>query len=169
MTATSISPYLPVLLIAGAVLLTLGGYWLGERLKRRHLGTAGLIQKRLLTPNEVDFYHRLRRALGPRWTVMAQVSMGALVDTSLKRAHPRYWDARNAFAAKIVDFVVVDAQTLAPQLVVELDDVMHDFDKDARRDSLTTRAGYRTVRFWSRNKPTDDELRDILAKKLALN
>ncbi len=164
-----LTPYLPILLIGGAVALTVIGYFVAERVKARHLGDYGYVQKRLLTPNEVDFYHRLRRALGPRWTVLAQVSMGALVDTSLKRAHPRYWDVRNSFASKIVDFVVVDAQTLAPQLVVELDDVMHDFGKDARRDTLTTLAGFRTVRFWSRNKPTDEELRTVLAKKLALN
>lgn len=138
-------------------------------LQRRALGKFGYTKKKLLTGNEVDFYHRLTRAAGERWVVLPQVSMGALMDTTLKPAHPRYWDAKGEFNAKICDFVICDAMTLAPQLIVELDDRMHDFDKDRGRDSLVARAGYRTLRFWSRKKPSVDELRGHLKKALALN
>ena len=165
----NLADVVPLLAVFGSAVVFGTGYTLWQRYSQRAHGTFGFVQKRLLTPNEVDFYHRLLRALGPRWTVLAQVSMGALMDTSLKPRHPRYWPERNLFAAKICDFVICDARTLQPQLVVELDDVMHDFGKDRKRDTTVAHAGYRTLRFWSRKKPSDSELRDVLAKALALN
>lgn len=158
-----------IILIA-AVTIFIGGLVLHRTLsalKARWLGKQGLKAKQLLTGNEVHFFHLLQKALGPRWVVFPQVSMGALMDTTLLPAHPRFWDARGEFAAKICDFVICDAHTLKPHLVVELDDRMHDFGKDAGRDKLMARAGYRTVRFWSRNKPTVDELRTKLSARLA--
>jgi len=132
-------------------------------------GRAGYVQKPLLSGNEVDFYHRLVAAAGPRWVVLPQVSMGAIMDTRLLPAHPHYWDARQEFSSKICDFVLCDARSLKPQLIVELDDRMHDFSRDRVRDCLVARAGYRTVRFWSRKKPSVAELRLHLEKALALN
>lgn len=133
------------------------------------IGRHGYRPKTLLTANEVDFYHRLTRALGPRWVVLPQVSMGALMDTTLLPAHPDYWRVRQSFAAKICDFVVCDPKSLKPQLIVELDDRMHDFSRDKTRDGLVAKAGYRTVRFWSRAKPDDATLKRKLGAALALN
>ncbi len=161
--------YLPALAVAGAIAAGLLVSRSAQWLERTRLGRSGFKQKPLLTPNEVDFYHRLRQALGARWVVFPQVSMGALMDTRLEPAHGRYWAEREQFASKICDFVVCDAKGLKPVLIVELDDVMHDFNKDRRRDSLVCRAGYRTVRFWSRKKPTTQELKVLLDKELALN
>lgn len=138
------------------------------KLRERFLGSHGLRRKNLLTANEKDFYWRLRAALGPGWVVFSQVSMGALIDTRLTPRHPSYWDVRNRFAQKICDFVICDSKTLTPCLVVELDDRMHDFDKDRKRDALMALAGYRTVRFWSRAKPDVEELKKILSKELAI-
>jgi hypothetical protein len=132
-------------------------------------GRNGLVKKKLLTNNELDFYRKLLVAVGPRWTVLAQVSMGALIDTSLKPAHPKYWDVRNRFAQKICDFVLCDPKTLEPVLIIELDDVMHDFKKDAKRDTVAGLAGYQTIRFWSRNKPSIEELKQHIGMELALN
>lgn len=161
-------------LLALAAVLLAGGLGCGlfhvqALLQKLFFGRAGYQKKTLLTGNEVDFYHRLRAACGARWVVLPQVSMGALMDTRLLPAHPNYWTARGEFAAKICDFIICDAKTLAPQLVIELDDRMHDFDKDRVRDSLVARAGYRTLRFWSRKKPTTAELRVHLERALALN
>lgn len=151
------------------VLLPVGGYLFYERFSRKHYGVQGFKPKKFLTENEVDFFGKLRRAASPRWLVFPQVSMGALIDTTMKPAHARYWDERSKFSGKICDFVLCDAVTLVPQIVVELDDVMHDFKKDKKRDSLSARAGYRTLRFWSRNKPSVAELKQQLDRALALN
>lgn len=138
------------------------------KLWHRHLGTYGFKRKTLMTANEKDFYWRLRKALGPAWVVFPQVSMGALMDTCLTPRHPRYWDVRSQFAQKICDFVICDAKTLTPCLVVELDDRMHDFERDRKRDGLMALAGYRTVRFWSRAKPDVEDLKKIMDKELAI-
>lgn len=161
--------YLALGLLALAVLLGLASFALHRFLGQRILGNAGYEKKKFLTSNEVDFYRRLSRCLDTRWTVLAQVSMGALMDTRLLPAHPRYWRARQEFANKICDFVVCDARTLEPQLIIELDDRMHDFERDRGRDTITSRAGYRTLRFWSRKKPSDLELKAQLSKALGLN
>lgn len=144
-------------------------HWVKTRVAQKQLGEAGYKAKTFLTPNEVDFFHRLQRATPDRFVVLPQVAMGALIDTKLKRAHPHYWDARREFSGRVCDFVVCDAKTLVPQLVIELDDKMHDFQKDQCRDTLAARAGYRTLRFWSRAKPSDADLTKILGVNLALN
>ena len=155
------------LLVVTAMAVTV--YLATGKLRLRFFGQTGFSKKIFLTPNEVDFYHTLRAALGPEWVVMAQVSMGALFNTRLRSAHPDYWKVRTSFSSKICDFVVCDSHTLEPQLVVELDDVMHDFNKDKKRDTLTAKAGFRTIRFWSRKKPTLEELRALLKLELALH
>lgn len=158
------SPYLVILPLALVAVLAAWRSW--SRL--RQLGDIGFKKKRLLTGNEVDFYHRLRRAVGAQYQVFPQVSMGALLDTTYSPQHPRYWEHRQSFSSRICDFVLCDSKSLTPVLIVELDDVMHDFNKDRVRDGATATAGYPTVRFWSRKKPTPGEIKSILNRHLAL-
>lgn len=139
----------------------------------RHLTRVGVrlpkypLQRRnLLTGNEVDFLRRLESAVGDKFRVLPQVSMGAVLSTDLHPDHPDYWAVRESFAAKIIDFVICDARTFAPLLVVELDDVMHDFARDRTRDALVARGGLNTVRFWSRKKPSVETIRAMLFAQL---
>lgn len=132
--------------------------------RTRNIGELRFVRKTFLTGNEIDFYRKLLRAVAGDFTVMAQVSMGALIDTALKPEHPLYWQVRQHFAGRICDFVLCDNKTLAPLLVVELDDRMHDFDRDEKRDAFLAQAGLRTVRFWSRNKPSIEDLREKVLK-----
>ncbi|PNG50001.1 MULTISPECIES: DUF2726 domain-containing protein [unclassified Variovorax] len=140
---------------------------------RRHLATRelrvgrhGFTRRPLLTGNEVDFFRKLQRALGSEFQVLPQVSMGAVMATTLTPEHPDYWAVRESYASKIIDFVVCDPKHFQPLLVVELDDRMHDFSKDRTRDSLVARCGLRTVRFWSRKKPDIATLRVELHRHL---
>jgi very-short-patch-repair endonuclease len=155
--------------LAGGGLVTVtvvvGYLWFAKRF----LGHFGLQKKRLLTPNELDFYKRLLEAVSPTWTVLVQVAMGALLDTTLKASHPKYFEVRGKFSQKICDFVLCDPRTMAPVLIIELDDVMHDFSKDKVRDTVAAKAGYQTLRFWSRKKPTVQELKQHIECELALN
>lgn len=131
-----------------------------------HTGQASLVKKRLLTPNEREFYGRLQAAtkgLSVNWQY--QVSMGALMDLKgvIESQDPgSYWMLRNQFANKIVDFVMVDKRTNEVLALIELDDMMHDAQKDAQRDALTASAGYKTIRWHSRNKPSVEEIRKQL-------
>lgn len=117
---------------------------------------SSLSKKALLTPNEQEFYGRLVRAL-PEHKVLAQVSMGALIDVDLTFPGEPF-SARDTFSRKIVDYVVCDAQ-LHVVALVELDDATHDAAKDAARDRLTQAAGYRTLRWESRAKPSEAQIR----------
>lgn len=145
--------------VVGAAALAAGVHVAWTRWRRRHVGELRFVRKTFLTPNEVDFYRRLTRAVSADFVVMAQVSMGALVDTALKPSHRLYWEVRAMFSGRICDFVLCDMRTLAPVLVVELDDRMHDFSRDEKRDAFLAQVGMRTLRFWSRNKPDVATLR----------
>jgi len=157
-----------ILLVASVTIFPwlLRKWW--DRRELQTAGVPGLKSKRLLTDNEVEFYHRLSRAVAGDWLIFPQVSMGALVDTTLSPENPNYWPARSEFSSKICDFVLCHPKTLTPVLVVELDDVMHDFSKDAKRDELMARAGHRTLRFWSRKKPSIGDLKLEIDRALAL-
>lgn len=167
MTSTSAA----VLLLV-AILVVVSSVPLAHRLWLRwhdtRRGRFAYVTRKFVTGNELDFYHRLRRACGERWVVMTQVSMAALVDTELKPEHPDYWEARKLFAGRICDYVVCDPRKLQPLLVIELDDKMHDFNRDRKRDAFMAQTGMPTLRFWSKNKPTDEELRTLILKKLQL-
>ncbi len=149
-----------------ALVLGAGGFLLSSRWARRRAGTLRFVPKTFLTGNEVEFFHRLRRAVGSDFLVMAQVSMGALIDTQLKPEHPLYWTVREKFAGRICDYVLCHPRTLEPLLVVELDDRMHDFARDKLRDDFLAQAGLQTLRFWSRDKPSEPELRNAVLARI---
>lgn len=150
--------------LVAVVVLAAVSHWGWMKWRSRRVGELRFERRTFLTGNEIDFYRRLLRAVDREFTVMAQVSMGALIDTALKPEHPLYWEVRKLFAGRICDFVLCDNKTLAPLLVVELDDRMHDFDRDEKRDAFLAQAGLRTVRFWSKNKPDAAQLREKILK-----
>lgn len=125
--------------------------------------TASYAPKPLMTRNEREFISRLERAL-PECRVHAQVSMGAIMKPSFdeggsKRSRSAHRAVRNRFSQKIVDFVVEDRRTGEILALIELDDRTHDAMRDGRRDSMTRAAGYTTIRWHSRNRPHDEEIR----------
>lgn len=129
----------------------------------RGQSSAPYAAKPLMTRNEREFIARLERAL-PECRVHAQVSMGAIVKPSFaeggsKRSRSIHRAVRNRFSQKIVDFVLEDRRTGEILALVELDDRTHDRARDGRRDSITRAAGYLTIRWHSRNRPSDDEIR----------
>lgn len=128
------------------------------------LGTGAFIPKKFLTGNEKEFYHRINNAVGDQFIIAPQVSMGAIldVDLKLKDMSSKYWEIRSKFSSKIIDFLLIDKKTLDPILIIELDDISHDFNKDKKRDAMVARSGLRTVRFWSRNKPTVDQIKQAV-------
>lgn len=134
-------------------------FWAVARLGPKTPRRVPLRAKRFITPNELEFLHRLRRAL-PGFEVLPQVSMGALLDPDLPAGHPRIWTLRRLFAMKIVDYVICEPATLRVVAVVELDDQSHDekYEKDARRDVLLASAGIPTLRWESKAKPSEADI-----------
>jgi very-short-patch-repair endonuclease len=97
----------------------------------------------LLTAAEADFFAALLDATPANLIVFAQVRLASLVEV-------QQWARRDKtnwykIQAKCVDFVLCEARTYAPRLVVELDDRSHDRpdrrERDAFVDSVLTSAG----------------------------
>ncbi|MDO8416495.1 MAG: DUF2726 domain-containing protein [Agitococcus sp.] len=117
--------------------------------------------KPVLTPNEIQFFKTLQIAL-PQYIVLAQVAMGALLTARQPAKGENAFKYRGKFSQKIVDFVVLDTRCQVITLI-ELDDSTHDRKKDADRDAITAEAGYPTIRYQSKNKPSTAKiLQDVL-------
>jgi hypothetical protein len=112
-------------------------------------------KKALLTANEQEFFHRLRTAL-PDHLIFPQVALGAILQphASLKSDRSATMRSRSQFAQKIADFLICDT-SLNIIAIVELDDRTHETAKDDKRDQ----AGYYTIRWTSKQKPTHAEIR----------
>lgn len=121
--------------------------------------------KEFLTQNEQEFFLRLKRAL-PDHHVFTQVAMGSLLNPSVPRADPDYNRIRNRFAQKIIDYVVLD-ENLKVVALIELDDRTHVEKKDADRDAMTAAAGYKTIRYQSKTKPSVERIHADLFGTLA--
>ncbi len=117
-------------------------------------------RKPLLTSNEAEFFRRLQRAL-PAYLVFPQVSFAAIITDDGKLSNSARWSVRAHFDRKIADYVICDRQTLNVVALVELDDRTHMASADRQRDALTNAAGYKTIRFQSRQKPTESEIAEL--------
>lgn len=152
-------------LVVGLILLVVsikvcavlcGGVWSlrsARNAKLRKMMQSPYQSRRILTANETEFYGRLRKALMPRYAILSQVSMSALLEPKPQFGGRQYMQLRAKFSQKFVDFVICVPETLEVIALVELDDITHDVEKDALRDEMTEGAGYVTVRWHSRNKP----------------
>ncbi|MCX8516782.1 MAG: DUF2726 domain-containing protein [Rhodoferax sp.] len=119
----------------------------------------GFRAKQFLTGNELEFLNRLERAI-PEYRFHCQVAMGALIEPKvLKSDSKSYYRARGRFSQKIVDYVAQERSTGKIIAIIELDDRTHDSHKDKIRDEMVTSAGYRVVRWNSRQKPDRGRIR----------
>jgi hypothetical protein len=126
-------------------------------LRGRKPWLARIQRKALLTPNETEFFQRLQRAL-PSYHVFPQVSFAALLTDDGKLSAKARWSVRAKFDRKIADFVICERGTLKVAALIELDDCTHNSMKDLKRDAITKAAGYQTIRFQSKQKPTEAEI-----------
>jgi very-short-patch-repair endonuclease len=117
-------------------------------------------RKPLLTPNETEFFHRLQRAL-PAYQVFPQVAFAAFLTDDKKLSRNARWSLRARFDRKIADYVICERGSLKIIVLVELDDATHVPSADRKRDALTKAAGYQTLRFQSRHKPSDAEIAQL--------
>jgi Protein of unknown function (DUF2726) len=147
-------PQIPteVVVLAVAALLVL---WL--LFGRRKSWLAHVRSKPILTDNELEFFHRLTRAL-PRYYIFPQVSLGAIMDANPDLPAKQRWIIRSHFDRKIADFIICEPRTLRVIAIIELDDRTHDTKRDRERDAITEAAGIRTLRYSSREKPSVAEI-----------
>lgn len=119
--------------------------------------------KSMMTANELEFLNRLEQAV-PEMRFHAQVAMGSLVEpnVSCRESGKEYMSLRGRFSQNMIDFVAQDRSTGDVVAIIELDDKTHDREKDAKRDAITSSAGYATVRWQSKSKPDAAEIRSKL-------
>lgn len=172
------SPHLWMYGSFGALVAFLAAVWVyctrADRLARERYiaarerqledASVALVPKDLLTPNEREFFARLGKASeGLGLEVVPQVAMAALLDVNLDKTNPLYWPLRRTFDKKIIDFVVYEKRSMRVLTIVELDDRTHDPEKDRKRDAMMAKAGFRTIRWDSRAKPTVQVIRQTFA------
>ncbi len=145
----------PLTIAAVALLLAAPAVFLFFRSRKPWLSRVR--RKPLLTANEAEFFHRLQRAL-PGFHVFPQVSFGAFLTDDGQLSKNAQWAVRAKFDRKIADFVICERGTLKVVAVVELDDRTHDAKADRQRDAITKAAGYQTIRYQSRQKPSEAEI-----------
>lgn len=121
--------------------------------------------KPLLTKNEQEFYARLRAALTADHAIFPQVALRAIVGPASAPQSRGFWRELALIGSKHCDFLIVDQASLAVVAIVELDDNSHDPKKDAARDRMTAAAGYKTLRFQSRKRPSVEELRRAILQE----
>ena len=131
--------------------------------RRLHPWTSQLRGKAILTPNELHFFRLLLRAM-PQHHIFTQVSLSALIALDPQLSKKKQFAIRRRYGWKYADFVICYPDTLGVLAIVELDDVTHTASDDRKRDAITRAAGYQTLRYQSKQKPSVSELADTLTK-----
>jgi very-short-patch-repair endonuclease len=147
-------------LIAAVLLLAIGA----ALFRKSRPWQSYLRPQPVLTANEREFFHRLTRATN--YHVFPQVAMSAFITVDGQLSERHRFSIRRRFGWKYADFVICQPFTLDVLLVIELDDRTHDAGSDRKRDSMTKAAGYQTLRFQSKQKPSVAELADLFSKLL---
>jgi hypothetical protein len=86
----------------------------------------------LLSPAELDFYQVLRQTVGDDYLIFAKVRLLDLLWLPDNMQNRILYIRR--VASKHVDFMLCDPQTVAPALVIELDDASHQLPERQERD-----------------------------------
>lgn len=89
----------------------------------------------LLTEAEQSFFTALRSATPPELLICPQVRLANLIRPTARNAKQNKYDFYR-IQAKCVDFVLCDAGTTTPRLVIELDDASHQRADRQKRDEF---------------------------------
>jgi very-short-patch-repair endonuclease len=122
--------------------------------------------QQIQTPNEIEFFGRLVRAL-PNHFVFPQVSMGAFLDPVARNRKTRVSHFFK-ICSKRVDYAICDRNHILVA-IIELDDRSHVTANDKIRDAMVATAGICTIRFESRNRPSDRAIAEAVSKVSNVN
>lgn len=116
------------------VLLRLFGIG-GESRPRSNSLPKAQVNKYFVSNAEADFFRVLKRVVGDRGHVLAQVSLRQLLwMPGNNQSNPGRSAWQNRIDKRSVDFVVCDPSTLTPKLVIELDEPSHARPERQTRD-----------------------------------
>ncbi|WP_309400319.1 DUF2726 domain-containing protein [Cerasicoccus maritimus] len=93
---------------------------------------------RILSPAEELFSHALMEAIGDDWTALVKLRLADVLDvTATGKA---YMPAFRRISQKHIDFLLIDPETTAPLLAIELDDRSHLRTDRQERDAFVDAA-----------------------------
>src|SRR5258708_4799703 len=93
------------------------------------------INKYFISDAEADFFRVLKRVVGDKGHILAQVSLRQLLwMPGSNQTNPGRTTWGNKIAARSVDFLICDPATLRPRLVIELDEPSHAKPERQTRD-----------------------------------
>jgi hypothetical protein len=126
---------------------------------------------KFITAAEADFFRVLRDVVGPRGVVFAQVSLRQLLYfPGNNQSNPGRTAWENKVARRSVDFVICHPNTLAPLVVIELDDSTHAKpdrqQRDDEVDMIVQAAGLPMLRVLASRTYHTNELNDLLSPYL---
>ena len=125
-------------------------------------------QKTLFSPAELAFLRALEGAAGANTRIFAKVRLVDVVTPGGKTATRRWWRAFTKVSSKHLDYVLVDRQTSAIRLAIELDDKSHRQKRRRVRDAFVNRvcaqAGVPLLRVPAAGRYDREELRARLAQ-----
>mgnify|MGYP001310985145 FL=1 len=147
----SIFALLPVIIIGILIFLALN---------QKRSSSAQFRRKALMTGNEREFFRRLTDALGHRFHIFPQVSMGAVIEPVAFDKKKRLADFRR-ISQKRIDFLICD-RDMSVVAVIELDDRTHNAGNDNRRDGFLASAGIKSNRYRSKQKPYVQEIQSAI-------
>lgn len=157
MDVSHLSGLIPVLIVIGLAVFLL-------RLLSEAAGPSrspAPVAKPFMTQRERAMLSQIERIL-PAYRIHAQVAMGAILKAPSHPGRRPMHSDRNAFAQKIIDFVIEDPSSCRIVALIEVDDRSHTSDKDRARDAMTSGAGYRTLRIPAGTRPTFDEVLQVV-------
>lgn len=162
---TTSLPAISVFVVCAALLAVIGKRLVaGQKGRAADARIVQLDRKPLLSAREAAMLAVIEDLFG-HCRIHAQVAMGALIEVRAVPGRRRRAADRNAFAQKIVDFVVQGKQSGEVLILIEVDDRSHRAKADQARDVLTARAGYRTVRIPAGASASHAELRLLFARE----
>lgn len=125
-------------------------------------------RKSLCTYSERIFYEALRESVGGEYLIMIKVRMGDIVFLETKTINEKLYTAQ--IWGKHVDFLLCDKFTLAPRLVIELDDSGHNRfyrrEVDEFKDKAFAIAGLPLLRVEAQNTYQSRELREHILSRI---
>lgn len=116
----------------------------GIRISGKWIPAGAIKPKRIMTEAEWKMIKIIERHY-PNTYIMAQVSFDGIIQAYSEGFSERQ-SIRARFSQKRADFVLIDRNTGAVVVIIELDDRSHNAEKDAERDAMTRMAGYKTIR-----------------------
>ncbi len=118
--------------------------------------------KRLLSKTELSFFSQLRAAL-PEYEVFPQVAFRAVVHIPSGLNGRLFGALARSLGARHADFLVCAKDDCRILAFIELDDPSHDQSlkqhDDRKRDWMLAAAGYKTIRFHTRQWPDRNAIR----------